>query len=351
MSDSDNSLTETSLTEGSESENPSFEILEEFSGQRLDLCLSKLADKSRSKISNWISSGYVSVNGKLILKPAYKLEKDDLVNLIAPKPQNAEIIPDSSIKLDIVHEDENLLVINKQAGLVVHPAAGNWDGTLVNGLAAYLGKKLLNSSIRPGIVHRLDKDTSGLMVIAKTELALNSLSEQFLPPREIHREYLAVCSSYLPSEKGVIDHPIARDAQDRKKMSVSSIYDSQKPRGNSKKAVTNWEVVENYESKTSLVKLRLETGRTHQIRVHLESVRAAIIGDQKYGPKINSLDKNIRKVCSDFPRQALHACKLSFIDPASMIKSKEGKSKKRLTFQSDLPEDILNLTKKLERIN
>ena len=307
----------------SSSETPLYEITEEYSNQRLDIALSKLANKSRSKISNWISSGFVSVNGKLILKPAYKLEKEDLISLIAPKPQNVEVVPDSSIKLEIVFEDENLLVINKQAGLVVHPAAGNWDGTLVNGLAAYLGEKLLNSSIRPGIVHRLDKDTSGLMVIAKTELALNSLSEQFLPPREIHREYLAVCSSYLPSGQGVIDQPITRDLKDRKKMSILQLKYSQQPKGSAKSAVTNWEVVKNFESKTSLVRLKLETGRTHQIRVHLESIRAAIIGDQKYGPKINSLDKNIRKVCSDFPRQALHACKLSFLDP---------NSKKRLTF-------------------
>ena len=229
------------MNENSVLENSVIEISEEYSGQRLDLALSKLANKSRSKISNFISSGFVSVNGKLILKPAYKLEKADLVHLTAPKQQNVEVVPDSSIKLNIVFEDENLLVLDKQAGLVVHPAAGNWDGTLVNGLAAYLGEKLLNSSIRPGIVHRLDKDTSGLMVIAKTELALTSLSEQFLPPREIHREYLAVCSSYLPSEIGVIEEPIARDVRDRKKMSVPSIHPSTN-RSNAKKAVTNWTV-------------------------------------------------------------------------------------------------------------
>ena len=319
------------------------EIPTEFHAQRLDIVLSKLVNKSRSRISNFISSGLVSVNGELVLKPSYKLEQEDIVSLIAPKEQSLEIVPDSSIKLDIVYEDENLIVINKQANLVVHPAAGNWDGTLVNGLAAYLGKELLNSSIRPGIVHRLDKDTSGLMVIAKTELALNSLSEQFLPPREIHREYLAVCSSYLPSQSGVIDEAITRDVKDRKKMAVlSNANRNASSKANAKRAVTNWQIIKNYQSKTSLVKLQLETGRTHQIRVHLEYLKAAIIGDQKYGPKINSLDKKIRKVCSDFPRQALHACKLSFLNPAS---------KKRLSFELNLPEDISKLIVKLEKIN
>ena len=230
------------------------EIPTEFHAQRLDIVLSKLVNKSRSRISNFISSGLVSVNGELVLKPSYKLEQEDIVSLIAPKEQSLEIVPDSSIKLDIVYEDENLIVINKQANLVVHPAAGNWDGTLVNGLAAYLGKELLNSSIRPGIVHRLDKDTSGLMVIAKTELALNSLSEQFLPPREIHREYLAVCSSYLPSQSGVIDEAITRDVKDRKKMAVlSNANRNASSKANAKRAVTNWQIIKNYQSKTSLV--------------------------------------------------------------------------------------------------
>ena len=305
------------------------EIPSEFCGQRLDLALSKLANKSRSKISKWISSGFVSVNGKLILKPSYKVEHEDSISLIAPKENNDEVVPDSSIKLDIVYEDKNLLVVNKQAGLVVHPAAGNWSGTLVNGLAAYLGNELLNSSIRPGIVHRLDKNTSGLMVIAKTELALNSLSEQFLPPRQISREYLAVTSRALPSEEGFIDQPIARDSKNRKKMAVS-------PSGKASK--TNWQVKESYELGPSLVSLKLETGRTHQIRVHLAHVRAEIIGDDTYGPKINSLPLKIRKTCLDFPRQALHAFKLSFLDP---------ETKKRLSFCAKPPLDMQELIEKL----
>jgi len=309
------------------------EISPEFCGQRLDLALSKLVNKSRSKISRWITSGFVSVNGKLVLKPAYKIEQEDLISLITPQENNAEVVPDSSIHLEIVHEDKNLLVVNKQAGLVVHPAAGNWSGTLVNGLAAYLGDELLNSSIRPGIVHRLDKNTSGLMVIAKTELALNSLSEQFLPPRQISREYLAITSRALSSSEGFIEEPIARDSKNRKKMAVN-------PMGKASK--TNWKVLESFELGPSLVSLKLETGRTHQIRVHLAHIRAEIIGDDTYGPKINSLPLKLRKICLDFPRQALHAYKLSFLDP-------EG-TKKRLSFCAKPPLDMQELIKKLSTL-
>lgn len=312
------------------------EIPENCNKSRLDIALVNLLlidpKPSRSQISKWIDSGAVSVNGELVLKPAYLVETEDLINIIIPSSESLEIVPDASIPLEIVFEDSDLLVINKQAGLVVHPGAGNWSGTLVNALAAYLGKDFFNDSLRPGIVHRLDKDTSGLMVIAKSQLALQSLTDQFLPPRKISRKYLAIVTGNMKDQSGTIDLPIARDLKDRKKMATSS---------SGKKAITHWEVCENYSCGAALLKLTLETGRTHQIRVHLQSMKAPIIGDPVYGVAIGSLPNKIRKTCQDFQRQALHACSLEFYHPRNNLKS---------SFETNIPDDMQNLLNKLKQI-
>ena len=309
------------------------EIPSEFEKTRLDLALVKLLlNQSRSQISKWIELGAVTVNGELKLKPAFLVEVGDLVTIEVPSPEPSTIVPDPTIKLDIVYEDPDIMLINKQAGLVVHPAAGNWSKTLVNALAAHLGQEFAAGSLRPGIVHRLDKDTSGLMLIAKTQLALQNVAAQFLPPRKISREYIAIASSHLPAKEGTIDAPISRHPVDRFKMAVSET---------GRIATTHWKVEQDYSCGASRVRLKLETGRTHQIRVHLQYKKAPIIGDMVYGPSIGGLPAKLRKTCQDFPRQALHATRLSFEHP---------KTSQIMSFESEIPEDMQGLVSKLATI-
>lgn len=261
---------------------------------RIDKYLSeKMPDMSRSKIQKLIKEKNVRVNNKEI-KANYKLEKNDEVKISIPKPKsvdmNAEDIP-----LDILFEDKDIAIINKKQGMVVHPGAGNWDGTLVNALLYHIDDLSgINGEIRPGIVHRLDKDTSGILVIAKNDQAHVALSEQF-QNRTIKRTYRAIVHGIPGHKQGTIKAPIGRDPNNRQQFTVTS---------NGKEAISHFKVVERFRD-FSLLEVALETGRTHQIRVHLKYINHPVAGDLVYGPK-NTLKSE---------GQFLHAYSLEFLHP------------------------------------
>ncbi len=289
----------------------------EDEGERLDLYLSEEVDDfSRSKIQKLIKDKYITVNGKS-KKPSYKLEYNDVIDIIIPKEEEFKLIK-QNLNLDIIYEDDHIAVINKPQGMVIHPAPGNPDNTLVNGLLYQLDKlSSINGEFRPGIVHRLDKDTSGLVVIAKDNYSHKCLSEQF-KNRTVGRKYLALTFGNLNPSLGCIKRNIGRSLKDRKKMSVLD--------EGGREAITHYKVVE-YLENYSLVSLSLETGRTHQIRVHLSSLNNPIVGDQLYSRGKNEFG---------LKKQFLHSYELSFIHP---------KSKEKVTFTKELPD---NLNKVLE---
>lgn len=290
-----------------------FELIvpDESTGKRIDKFLSENIDGySRSFISGLIDEGKVFVDRKAVSK-SFKVSCGHQVEIDFDEPTEPLAEPED-IPLDIVFEDEHLLVVNKPKGMVVHPAAGNYTGTLVNGLMYHCKGNLsgINGVLRPGIVHRIDKNTSGLLVVAKSDIAHNSLSEQ-LKEHSITREYHAVVYGHLKSENGTVDAPLGRHSIDRKKMCVTE--------KNSKKAVTHYEVLEEFRDFT-YVKCVLETGRTHQIRVHMAYIGHPLAGDDVYGPK---------KVITELEGQCLHAAKLGFNHPVSG---------EYMEFESPLPE-------------
>ena len=266
-------------------------LIEENIESRLDVYLSSILDESRTRIQDLIKSGNILVNG-LKTKGSYKLVKGDELTVNIPELKELDIKP-QNIKLDIVYEDKYLLVVNKPAGMIVHPAKGHVDGTLVNALL-YNIKDLsgINGTLRPGIVHRLDKDTSGLIIVAKDDKTHQLLTDMF-KNKEIEKIYYAIIKMDLKKESGRIETYIGRDKKDRKKMSVNS---------EGKFAITNFERID-HNAKYSLLKINLETGRTHQIRVHMSHFFAPIIGDSVYGRK------------DEFNRQMLHAYSLKFRHP------------------------------------
>lgn len=280
-------------------------------GLRIDKYLSEqISDRSRSFISSLIKDGNVLVNNKAVSK-SYVLKDNDIVR--ASIPEAVEYIAEAEdIPLDIVYEDSDLIVVNKPKGMVVHPAAGNYSGTLVNALMHHCKGQLsgINGVLRPGIVHRIDKNTSGLLVVAKNDIAHNCLAEQF-KEHSIKREYRAIAYGRFKESEGRVDQPIGRDQTDRKKMTVTT--------KNSKNAVTNYYVLEELNG-FSYIRCVLETGRTHQIRVHMSYLGHPLAGDDIYGPK---------KVISSLNGQCLHAKTLGFIHP---------KSGEYLEFDSELPE-------------
>jgi len=298
-----------------------FIINEDNKGERIDKYLSNVIEgKSRSFLKGLIDNGSVTVNGK-IKKGSYKLEANDNIIITMPEPIALDVLPEN-IDLDIVYEDEDLVVINKPKGMVVHPAPGVYTGTLVNGLL-YHCKNLsgINGVIRPGIVHRIDKDTTGILVVAKNDDAHAFLSEQF-KEHSIKREYYALVEGKFMKTEGSIDKPLGRHKRDRVKMAIV-------PDG--KRAVTHYEVLEQYDNGTSLVKCSLETGRTHQIRVHMASISHPLVGDTVYG---------FKKQRYKLEGQVLHAKTLGFIHPTT---------KEYIEFDSELPdyyEDILNNLRK-----
>lgn len=293
-----------------------------------------IENASRTKVQKMINLGNVTVNGELV-KSNYIVKPEDEIDIEMPVPDRQEVLPED-IPLNIIFEDDYLMVVNKPAGMVTHPAYKNYSGTLVNAVMYYASQKndslsSLNGFERAGIVHRLDKDTSGILVIAKDEVTHRKLADQFYR-HSIEREYNAVVWGLMKNKSGVIEKKLGRDKRDRKKVAV---YKDDEEGG--KRAVTHFEVLEEFEM-FSLLKLKLETGRTHQIRVHLSSMGHPVFGDETYGgrePKSVHLTSRkkatINNLLEKMPRQALHAKVLGFIHPHT---------KENLRFETDLPEDM-----------
>lgn len=295
-------------------------IAAEQAGQRLDKVLAAAGGLSRARLQGLMEAGHVQQNARPVTDASRKAKEGEIFSIIVPPPEPAE--PEAQdIALDIVFEDKDMLVINKPPGLVVHPAPGNRDHTLVNALLAHCGVTLsgIGGVARPGIVHRLDKDTSGLMVVAKNDMAHQKLSAQFAD-RSLSRTYQALVHG-APPRAGIIDAPIGRHTRDRKKMAVTA---------KGKAARTHFRVVESFDD-AALVECKLETGRTHQIRVHMAHIKHPLLGDPTYG-------RRNAKAGQGFPRQALHAAEIRFIHP---------RSGKKLSFSVPLPADMRQLLKKL----
>lgn len=278
---------------------------------------------TRNAVAKLIEQGGVFVNGKVVGKN-YKLKENDNIILEIPDPVPYEAKPEN-IPIEIVYEDDDLLVVNKPKGMVVHPAAGNYDGTLVNALLYHCGESLsgINGIMRPGIVHRIDKDTSGLLIVAKNDFAHFSLAEQ-IKEHSFTREYEAIIFGNLKDEEGTVNAPIGRSQIDRKKMCVTE--------RNSKHAITHYQVIARYKGYTH-IKCILETGRTHQIRVHMACLGHPVSGDLVYGVKNEKVD---------FTGQCLHARKIGFIHP---------RTNQYLEFTSELPDYFKNYLEKLEKIS
>ena len=275
------------------------------------------------------------MNSEEVFDPNFSLQVEDNIWIEENIPSDKiEIHPDENVPFEILFEDDDLLVINKPAGVVVHPGAGNRDHTLVNGLAYHCGKNLstINSDIRPGIVHRIDKDTSGILVIAKNDFAHMQLAKQF-EVHSIKRKYICFLYSVLRPLNGKIETLISRSESNRLKMAVSQ--------SKGKKAITIYKTVKNFSTYASKVECELLTGRTHQIRVHMASLGNSLIGDRIYKVKNYSLPKEFAKEINGFPRQALHAYFLEFVHP---------RSEKVMHFECDMPDDMKNLENLLNGI-
>lgn len=292
-------------------------ISEEQAGDRIDKVVSTLDPEwSRSQVQQWIKEGNVLVNGAQV-KTNYKCSLDDKLEIVIPEPEILDVIPEE-MDLEIYYEDHDVLVVNKPKGMVVHPAPGHMTGTLVNGLMAHC-KDLsgINGVLRPGIVHRIDKDTSGLLMVAKNDMAHESLVNQ-LVAKSVTRKYKALVHGNIPHDHGTIDAPLGRDSKDRQSMTVVD---------NGKNAVTHFNVLERFQDFT-LVECQLETGRTHQIRVHMKYIGYPLAGDPKYGPK-----KTL-----DLGGQALHAGLLGFDHP---------RTGEYLEFEAPMPEYFTELLNQL----
>ncbi len=284
-------------------ENLYYEITvdEAFNGFRLDAAVSKLnTEISRSRVQKLISANNVLINGSIITDKNYRLKTGDRLLVIVPPPETVDIKPEN-IDINIIYEDSDILVVDKPKGMVVHPAAGNYSGTLVNALLFHCSKTLsgINGELRPGIVHRIDKDTSGVLVVCKNDKAHIYLAE-LLSRHDIKRVYYCLAFGIFKKKSGTVEAPIGRHPLDRKKMAVNSL--------NGRNAVTHYRVLEEYGNKYSLVECTLETGRTHQIRVHMASLRHPLVGDTLYGPEKQPFKTN---------GQLLHAAVLGFIHPST----------------------------------
>ena len=305
-------------------------ISHRMAGLRLDVAMAKmLPDYSRSKITSWIKSGDALINGK-VFKPKDKAIGDEIVYLTLNQKQGNDWIAEK-IPLNIVYEDEDIIVINKQFGLVTHPGAGNWTGTLANALLYY--DPGLSSLDRAGIVHRLDKNTSGLMVIARNEKSQKYLVEQ-LQSHSVEREYSAIVYCHMIAG-GMVDEPIGRDSKDRVKQAVST---------SGKDAITHYRAIERFKNHTH-VRAILETGRTHQIRVHLSHVGHPLIGDPMYGGRVRfpkKASEELKEVLLNFKRQALHSKKLTLTHPISG---------EVMSWKAPIPDDMLELLEVLKKFD
>ena len=296
-------------------------IVENDGGERIDRYLAEnLEDRSRSYLQKLIKDGKVKVNGKPV-KANYRLVFDDRVEVFMPEIKEPDIVPEN-IPLDILYEDKDVIVVNKPKQMVVHPAPGHYSGTLVNGLMYHCGSELsgINGIMRPGIVHRIDMDTTGSLVICKNDVAHQSLSEQ-LKEHSINRIYIALVHGNIKVDEGTVNAPIGRHPTDRKKMSIHA--------KNGREAVTHYKVLERFGNYT-LIQCKLETGRTHQIRVHMSSIGHPLVGDEVYGP-----------AKCPFPKlqgQTLHAKTLGFIHP---------RTNEYLEVNAPIPEYFISLINKL----
>lgn len=289
-------------------------------GVRIDKYVSDNIALTRSAVQGLISRGAVTADGKAVSKN-YKLRGGEMITVEIPEPEPMDAVPEN-IPLNIVYEDDDLLVVNKPKGMVVHPAHGNYTGTLVNALLYHCGESLsgINGVIRPGIVHRIDKNTSGLLIVAKNDASHLKLAEQ-IKAHSFTREYEAVVTGALKNTSGTVDAPIGRHKTDRKKMCVTP--------ENSRNAITHYEVLKQYGGYAH-VRLRLETGRTHQIRVHMAYIGHPVLGDDVYGKPYKGLEG-----------QCLHARKIGFIHPATG---------EYMEFSSELPEYFQSVLRKLEKM-
>lgn len=293
----------------------------EDKGSRIDKYISdNIAELTRSAVQGLIEKGLVLAEGRAVSKN-YKLRGGEEISVEIPEPEPMDAVPED-IPLDIVYEDDDLLVVNKPKGMVVHPAHGNYTGTLVNALLHHCGDSLsgINGVIRPGIVHRIDKNTSGLLIVAKNDASHLKLAEQ-IKEHSFTREYEAVACGYFKETEGTVDAPIGRHKTDRKKMCVTT--------ENSRNAVTHYSVIKQYGGYAH-VRLRLETGRTHQIRVHLSYIGHPVLGDDIYGKPYKGIEG-----------QCLHARKIGFIHPTTG---------EYMEFVSDLPDYFVSILAKLEKM-
>ncbi len=292
-------------------------------GERVDVFLSRsIENMTRSAAAKLLEEGAVLLQGKPV-KKNYKMSVGDQLEVTLPEPEPVEAVP-QNIPLDVVYEDEDVIVVNKPVGMVVHPAAGHPDGTLVNALLYHCGKSLsgINGQLRPGIVHRIDRDTSGLIISAKNDMAHQKLADQ-LQDHSLYREYEAICVGNLKEDSGTVNAPIGRHHTDRKKMAIDA--------KNGREAVTHWTVLARYPGVTH-IQCRLETGRTHQIRVHMASTGHPLLGDVVYGSK---------KPYPGLAGQCLHARKLSFVHP---------RTGERMTVECPLPDWFEQVLTKLGRM-
>ncbi len=305
------------------------------SKERLDVYLThQVENATRNKVQQAIEAGLVLVNGRRV-KASHPVTPGEVLDITLSRPPRTEPVPEN-IPLDIVYEDDQLLIVNKAAGMVTHPAYGNYTGTLVNALLHYCNAlSSVNTPLRPGIVHRLDKETTGLMVVAKSDVAHQLLAKQF-SKRTIDREYWAIVWGRFKERKGTIEASLGRSKRDRKKVTVTT---------DGKHAVTEYEVLKEFEF-LSLVRLKLKTGRTHQIRVHLAHIGHPVFGDPTYAGRTNTWGGLVGKKAQEaanllklISRQALHAKTIGFVHPAT---------KQDVKFDSELPADMLSVLKKLE---
>ncbi len=305
-------------------------VKDENSGERLDAFLASAADMSRSAAARLIEGGKVRVNGKESTKK-YAVKAGDSIEIEMPEPEEYDAEPEN-IPLDVIYEDDWIIVINKPSGMVVHPAPGNYSGTLVNALLYHCKDSLsgIGGVMRPGIVHRIDKDTSGLLVVAKNDEAHAALSEE-LKYHGIVREYEALVRGGFSEDKGTIDYPISRHPVDRKKMAVILSPDK-----TAREAITHYTVLERF-GEVSHLSLRLETGRTHQIRVHMSYTGHPLLGDEVYQKTKTAFEKKHPQL---FDGQALHARRLELTHP---------KTGERMSFECDLPSNMLKALEILKK--
>lgn len=333
-----------------------YSVPQELADKRLDVVLTELLraeplddlgfeSPSRAQVGRWIDDGIVSVGSSVCRKVSTRVSAAAEITVLLPEPEPTHLVADTDVKFGVLFEDEHLIVVNKPSAATVHPGSGQRSGTLANALVAYLGEGLhrIGGALRPGIVHRLDRDTTGAMVVAKSEVAYHGLQLQFRPPRTIRREYLALVLKwprpvaglqFLTDQSGVIELPIMRHLVDRTRMMAVTPEGlgakSPQAEHEAREASTYFQLEEAL-PQALILRLRLETGRTHQIRVHLAACRAPILGDPIYGPALADLSPHLRMVTKHLGRQALHAERLAFRHPVT------GED---LTFEAPVPEDF-----------